>query len=239
VILFSIHSDEWKSFHSQHQTALRIRQWHYNLTSAESKFKTPMLDHQDKHMMKAQHMLRGRLLASFQDREHKGGDTRSQGGIKDNKIKIKIQDHNMQMISQRNSQEQGPKIQESVKIQEANEESIMLYCCGGGGSGRVVVVVAVVAVKTCSSMVNGKRYWFRRHAPPLLTSSSHELLAWSSSMRSCSGGGRDSGVLPGSNPAWLLASTGDGNSRIIFVDVSSCSCVEGPIDSSRVTGVYP
>nr|GEW02008.1 retrovirus-related Pol polyprotein from transposon TNT 1-94 [Tanacetum cinerariifolium] len=66
----------------------------------------PMLDHQDKHMMKAQvhvskssaisdvqplprrkhycqiyqvvnHMLRGRLLASFQDREHEGDDTRS------------------------------------------------------------------------------------------------------------------------------------------------------------------
>nr|GEX41334.1 hypothetical protein [Tanacetum cinerariifolium] len=93
-----------------------------------------MLDHQDKYMMKAQvhvskssaisdvqplprrkpycqiyqvvkHMLRGRLLASFQDREHEGGDTRSQGGIKDNDIKIKMQDHNMQMISQMNSQD--------------------------------------------------------------------------------------------------------------------------------------
>nr|GEZ80844.1 hypothetical protein [Tanacetum cinerariifolium] len=60
------------------------------------------------------HMLRGRLLASFQDREHEGGDTRSQGCIKDNDIKIKIQDHSMQMISQRNSQEQGSKIQEST-----------------------------------------------------------------------------------------------------------------------------
>nr|GEU55911.1 hypothetical protein [Tanacetum cinerariifolium] len=39
------------------------------------------------------HMLRERLLASFQDLEHEGGDTRSQGGIKDNDIKIKIQDH--------------------------------------------------------------------------------------------------------------------------------------------------
>nr|GEZ46931.1 hypothetical protein [Tanacetum cinerariifolium] len=65
----------------------------------------PMLDHQDKYMMKAQvhvskssaisdkqalpqrkhycqiyqvakHILRGRLLASFQDLEHEGGDTR-------------------------------------------------------------------------------------------------------------------------------------------------------------------
>nr|GEW54054.1 hypothetical protein [Tanacetum cinerariifolium] len=101
----------------------------------------PMLDHQDKYMMKAQvhvskssaiydeqplpqrkhycqiyqvvkHMLRGRLLASFLDREHEGDDTRSQGGIKDNDLKIKIQDDCMQMISQMISQEQGSKIQE-------------------------------------------------------------------------------------------------------------------------------
>nr|GFD01876.1 hypothetical protein [Tanacetum cinerariifolium] len=39
------------------------------------------------------HMLRGRLLASFQDLEHEGGNTRSQGDIKDNESKIKIQDH--------------------------------------------------------------------------------------------------------------------------------------------------
>nr|GEU30634.1 putative ribonuclease H-like domain-containing protein [Tanacetum cinerariifolium] len=38
-------------------------------------------------------LMRGRLLASFQDLEHEGGDTRSQGGIKDNDSKIKIQDH--------------------------------------------------------------------------------------------------------------------------------------------------
>nr|GEY48304.1 retrovirus-related Pol polyprotein from transposon TNT 1-94 [Tanacetum cinerariifolium] len=97
----------------------RISRWRYNLTLAEWKFKTPMLDHQDKNMMKAQvhvskssaisdvqplplrkhycqiyhvvkHMLRGRLLASFQEREHEGGDTRSQGGMrfKDKDIKI-------------------------------------------------------------------------------------------------------------------------------------------------------
>nr|GEY20947.1 hypothetical protein [Tanacetum cinerariifolium] len=47
----------------------------------------------DKYMMKAQQVLKGRLLASFQDLEHEGGDTRSQGGIKDNVLKIKIQDH--------------------------------------------------------------------------------------------------------------------------------------------------
>nr|GEW33598.1 integrase, catalytic region, zinc finger, CCHC-type, peptidase aspartic, catalytic [Tanacetum cinerariifolium] len=82
----------------------------------------PMLDHQDKYMMKAQvhvskssaisdvqalprrkyfyyqvvkQVLRGRLLASFQDLEHEGGDIRSQGGMrfKDNDFKIKIHDH--------------------------------------------------------------------------------------------------------------------------------------------------
>nr|GEY35121.1 hypothetical protein [Tanacetum cinerariifolium] len=102
-----------------------------------------MLDHQDKYMMKPQvhvlkssaisdvqalplrklycqiyqvvkHMLKGRLLASFQDHEREGGDTRSQGGIKDNDVKIKIQDHSMQMISQMNSQEQGSKNQERL-----------------------------------------------------------------------------------------------------------------------------
>nr|GFA37132.1 hypothetical protein [Tanacetum cinerariifolium] len=105
-----------------------ISRWRYNLTPTESKFKTPMLDHQDKYMMKAQvhvskssaisdvqalprrkhhcqiyqvvkQILRGRLLASFQDHEHEGGDTRSQGGIKDNNVKIKIQDHSMQKMN--------------------------------------------------------------------------------------------------------------------------------------------
>nr|GEX10609.1 retrovirus-related Pol polyprotein from transposon TNT 1-94 [Tanacetum cinerariifolium] len=52
----------------------------------------PMLDDQDKYMMKAKHILRERLLTSFQDREHEGGNTRSQGGIKDNDSKIKIQE---------------------------------------------------------------------------------------------------------------------------------------------------
>nr|GEV09517.1 putative reverse transcriptase domain-containing protein [Tanacetum cinerariifolium] len=74
----------------------RIRRRRYNLILAESNIKTPMLDHQDKYMMKAQmvkHTLRGRLLASFQDLEHEGGDKRSQGGRKDNDSKIKIQDY--------------------------------------------------------------------------------------------------------------------------------------------------
>nr|GEW31886.1 hypothetical protein [Tanacetum cinerariifolium] len=106
-----------------------------------------MLDHQDKYMMKAQvhvlkssaisdiqplprrkhycqiyqvvkHMLRGRLLARFQDLEYEGGDTRSQGGIKDNDSKIKIQDHSMQMITQMNSQEQGSKFQERLSLND-------------------------------------------------------------------------------------------------------------------------
>nr|GEZ08825.1 hypothetical protein [Tanacetum cinerariifolium] len=89
-----------------------------------------MLDHQDKYMMKAQvhvsksseisdvqalprrkyfyyqvvkQVLRGRLLASFQDLEHESGDTRSQGGMrfKDNDFKIS----GVQIMNQRNSQE--------------------------------------------------------------------------------------------------------------------------------------
>nr|GEZ17128.1 retrovirus-related Pol polyprotein from transposon TNT 1-94 [Tanacetum cinerariifolium] len=81
VMLFSVHSDEWKSFQSQHQTALRysiytvkrslrnrrFSRWCYNLTPAESKFKTPMLDHQDKYMMKAQvHVLKSSAISDEQ-----------------------------------------------------------------------------------------------------------------------------------------------------------------------------
>nr|GEU78935.1 reverse transcriptase domain-containing protein [Tanacetum cinerariifolium] len=78
------------------------------------------------------HMLRGRLLASFLDREHEGGDTRSQGGIKDNYIKMKIQDHSMQMISQKNSQEQGSKFQES----DGNDKVISYECEERGHKSR-------------------------------------------------------------------------------------------------------
>nr|GEX12738.1 retrovirus-related Pol polyprotein from transposon TNT 1-94 [Tanacetum cinerariifolium] len=111
VILFSIHSDEWKSFQSQHQTALRgsntlswkpcqggsskmilpvhrIRRWRYNLIPAESRFKTACLIIKDTFKMKAQ----GSLLASFQDPKHEGGDTSSQGGIrfKDKDLEISV-----------------------------------------------------------------------------------------------------------------------------------------------------
>nr|GEV91626.1 putative ribonuclease H-like domain-containing protein [Tanacetum cinerariifolium] len=45
----------------------QIRRWCYNLTLAESKFKTPMLDHQDKHMMKAQvHVSKSSAISDVQ-----------------------------------------------------------------------------------------------------------------------------------------------------------------------------
>nr|GEV61187.1 retrovirus-related Pol polyprotein from transposon TNT 1-94 [Tanacetum cinerariifolium] len=47
--------------------AIVIRRWRYNLTPAESKFKTPMLDHQDKYMMKAQvHVLKSSAISNEQ-----------------------------------------------------------------------------------------------------------------------------------------------------------------------------
>nr|GEX01761.1 hypothetical protein [Tanacetum cinerariifolium] len=52
VKLFSIHSDEWKSFQSLHQTALRRRR--YNIIPSESRFKTPCSIIKNKYMMKAQ-----------------------------------------------------------------------------------------------------------------------------------------------------------------------------------------
>nr|GEX85816.1 hypothetical protein [Tanacetum cinerariifolium] len=45
----------------------RIRRWRYNLTPVESKFKTPMLDRQDKNMMKAQvHVSRSFAISNVQ-----------------------------------------------------------------------------------------------------------------------------------------------------------------------------
>nr|GEV33873.1 integrase, catalytic region, zinc finger, CCHC-type, peptidase aspartic, catalytic [Tanacetum cinerariifolium] len=75
--------------------SLWISRWRYNLILAKLKFKTPCSIIKDKYMMKAQYMLRGRLLVSFQDLEHEGGDTRSQSSIrfKDKDIKTQIQDH--------------------------------------------------------------------------------------------------------------------------------------------------
>nr|GEW14531.1 copia protein [Tanacetum cinerariifolium] len=67
VILFSIHNDEWKSFQSQHQTALRIRRWRHNLIPAESKFKTLCSNIKDKYMMKAQvHVSKSSAISDVQ-----------------------------------------------------------------------------------------------------------------------------------------------------------------------------
>nr|GEY40092.1 hypothetical protein [Tanacetum cinerariifolium] len=44
-----------------------ISRWRYNLTPAESKFKTPMFDHQDKYMMKAQvHVSKSSAISDVQ-----------------------------------------------------------------------------------------------------------------------------------------------------------------------------
>nr|GFB13136.1 hypothetical protein [Tanacetum cinerariifolium] len=53
---------------SQHKKLCgRIRRWCYNLTPAESKFKTTMLDHQDKYMMKAQvHVSKSSTISDVQ-----------------------------------------------------------------------------------------------------------------------------------------------------------------------------
>ncbi|GJT49139.1 hypothetical protein Tco_0975296 [Tanacetum coccineum] len=111
----------------------------------------------------------------------------------------------------------------------------MLCCCGGGESGQVVVVVVVVAVKIGSGPARATRL------------SPGSGLAWSIGMNICSGGGRDSGfyqrisvspplfVLSDSSP--VSASAGDGESRTIFADVSSCGYAEVPVDASSVVGV--
>nr|GEX46951.1 hypothetical protein [Tanacetum cinerariifolium] len=90
VILFSIHGDEWKSFQSQHQTALRGTNtlswkpcqggsskieptWSQDQTmalqphSSGVKIQDLMLDHQDKNMMKAQvHMSKSFAISVVQ-----------------------------------------------------------------------------------------------------------------------------------------------------------------------------
>nr|GEW54418.1 hypothetical protein [Tanacetum cinerariifolium] len=58
---YSIHTVKRSSWNR------RIRRWCYNLTPAESKFKTPMLDHQDKYMMKAQvHVSKSSAISDVQ-----------------------------------------------------------------------------------------------------------------------------------------------------------------------------
>nr|GEU65858.1 hypothetical protein [Tanacetum cinerariifolium] len=52
---------------NRHLSNTRIRRWRYNLTPAESKFNTPMLDHQHKYMMKAQvHVSRSFTISDVQ-----------------------------------------------------------------------------------------------------------------------------------------------------------------------------
>nr|GEX95305.1 retrovirus-related Pol polyprotein from transposon TNT 1-94 [Tanacetum cinerariifolium] len=76
----------------------RISRWRYNLTPAESKFKTPMLDHQDKYKMKAQvHVLKSSAIFDEQPLpqrkyhvekfyESGGGVQQPQGGGRGEKI---------------------------------------------------------------------------------------------------------------------------------------------------------
>ncbi|GJY71381.1 hypothetical protein Tco_0475084 [Tanacetum coccineum] len=108
VILFSIHSDEWKSFESQHQTAMRYKRRCCSPIPAESdslphayaQTTKTYYKHQDSRIKKAQELktktsansdikdsssetkLWGRLLESFKEYakyKHVGQDTRSQG----------------------------------------------------------------------------------------------------------------------------------------------------------------
>ncbi|GJV55842.1 hypothetical protein Tco_1456847 [Tanacetum coccineum] len=90
-MLFSIHSDEWKSFHSQPQTALRYKRRCCSLTPAKSDSLPHAYAQTTKTDYKHQEyqVYQGGLLASFQDDakyEHVGQDTRSQDS-KDEKDK--------------------------------------------------------------------------------------------------------------------------------------------------------
>ncbi|GKC62024.1 retrovirus-related pol polyprotein from transposon TNT 1-94 [Tanacetum coccineum] len=81
VMLFGIHSDEWKSFQSQPQTSLRIKK--------AQELKTKTSENSDNKDPSSETKLQGRLLESLQEDakyEHVGQDTRSQDG-KDDKDK--------------------------------------------------------------------------------------------------------------------------------------------------------
>ncbi|GJY86334.1 putative reverse transcriptase domain-containing protein [Tanacetum coccineum] len=144
VILFSIHSDEWNSFHSQPQTALRlIPAESDSLPHAHAQTIKTYYSHQDSRIKKAQvhsktktfanfviqdpplryQVYQGRLLASFQDDakyKHVGKDTRSQSG-KDNQDK---QGKDLEISEQKTSQKTMPKAKDqrshSMKEQAYN-----------------------------------------------------------------------------------------------------------------------
>ncbi|GJS32144.1 hypothetical protein Tco_0530526, partial [Tanacetum coccineum] len=142
VILFSIHNDEWKSFQSQHQTALWYKRRGCSLIPAESnslphahaQTTKTYYKHQDSRIKNAQVHTKtktsvnsniqdlplryqGRLLASFQDDakyEHVGQETRSLGG-KDNQDK---QGKDLEIS------EQKTKLKDNEKAQDQRSHSM-------------------------------------------------------------------------------------------------------------------
>nr|GFC36441.1 hypothetical protein [Tanacetum cinerariifolium] len=70
------------------------------------------------------HIFKGRLLASFQDHEHEGCVTRSQGGIKDIILKIKIQDHSMQKKFPRTRLQVSRKVLENIEGKDSYDSNL-------------------------------------------------------------------------------------------------------------------
>nr|GEY04936.1 putative reverse transcriptase domain-containing protein [Tanacetum cinerariifolium] len=87
----------------------RIRRWRYNLTPAELIFKTPMLDHQDKHMMKAQvHVSKSSTISDVQPlsrRKHYCQNVKSikwsYANIRRKPLEFQVGDHVMLNVSPR------------------------------------------------------------------------------------------------------------------------------------------
>nr|GEW68487.1 retrovirus-related Pol polyprotein from transposon TNT 1-94 [Tanacetum cinerariifolium] len=136
VILFSIHSDEWKSFQSQHQTALRgTNTLSWKPCQRDSSKIEPNCS-QDQTMalqphssgvkiqdlmLNYQRYIQNESSTSFQDLKHEGGDTRSQGGIrfkdKDKRSRSKIT--SMRMDLQKNSQEhRAPSLKKDSQLND-------------------------------------------------------------------------------------------------------------------------
>nr|GEY96721.1 hypothetical protein [Tanacetum cinerariifolium] len=88
-----------------------IRRWHYNLSPAESKFKTPMLDHQDKYMMKAQvHVSKSSTISDEHPLPRKKYHRQHDKSIKCNLHKLSnvkdstLRNHNTDEVSSKKSQ---------------------------------------------------------------------------------------------------------------------------------------